>query len=280
MTLKQLLQFYLPQRSLSRLSGRLSESKVRWWKNFAIRYFIHRYQVDLSSALQENIEDYPNFNSFFTRSLKPSCRPIAEGEDNIISPVDGTISQIGKIRNDVLLQAKGSYYNLNALLGGIETHSRHFYDGSFITLYLAPKDYHRVHIPATGLLTETVYVPGKLFSVSPETSRTVPQLFTRNERLICIFETHFGPMAVILVGAMIVCGIKTIWPFTPSQRIDQQQYPPTLHLLKGNELGHFQVGSTVIVLFPKKTMHWSESLAEGSSVQMGQKIGVFSKEGQ
>lgn len=274
MKFKQKLKFYLPQKTITALAGKLAESRITWWKNFAIHYFIKRYHVDLKEALNEDIQSYPNFNSFFTRFLKPELRPIASGDQVIISPADGSISQIGKIRNDTLLQAKGSYYSLSALLGGHETASRHFYDGSYITIYLAPKDYHRVHMPLNGRLTETIYVPGKLFSVNPDSARSIPQLFTRNERLVSLFETSIGLMAVIMVGAMIVRGIKTVWPLDLKQtRIDKQIYSENITLEKGNELGHFEAGSTVIVLFPKNTVQWASRLTENHKVQMGQVIG-------
>ena len=207
---KVLLQYLIPQHLLSRLIGILANSHLAWLKNLMIASFIKYYNVDLSSAEETNISKYATFNDFFTRKLKDSNRPISQNENTIVSPADGIISQIGDINNDLLLQAKGHKYNLNSLLTEENLASR-FVDGKFATIYLSPKDYHRVHMPITGTLQEMIYVPGKLFSVNAETAEQVPNLFARNERVISIFETQIGKMAVIMVGAMIVASIHTAW---------------------------------------------------------------------
>lgn len=273
--LKLLIQYLAPQHALSRLAGWIAKCRWRWFKNILINYFINRYQVDIHIAKLENIDDYPTFNSFFTRHLKSELRPLVQGSNQIASPVDGCISQIGDIQKEALFQAKGFYYSLNSLLGGTETHTQTFNNGQFSTLYLAPKDYHRVHMPLTGRLLETIYIPGKLFSVNQQTTLMVPNLFSRNERLVCIFETATGPMAIILVGAMLVGSIQTVWPLGElnTKEITKKQYSDTIELEKGAELGFFQMGSTVILLFPKNTAEWSTHLKENSTVRMGELLG-------
>jgi phosphatidylserine decarboxylase len=269
-----LLQHLVPQHGLSRLAGWIANNRWHWLKNKLINDFIRRYQVDLSIAKLEKVDDYPNFNSFFTRQLKPLYRPITEGHDHIASPVDGCVSQAGKINQYSLFQAKGRTYNLNELLGGRTDLAKHFEDGEFTTLYLAPKDYHRVHMPLKGKLTETIYIPGKLFSVNQDTTKSVAQLFSRNERLVCMFDTEKGPMAVILVGAMLVSGIETVWPSNFYTRtLLQKTFEKGVSLEKGAELGHFKMGSTVILLFPKNTTTWVPELKEDATVKMGSLIG-------
>lgn len=267
------LQRFLPQHALSRFAGFIANCRWKWLKNILIRDFIKRYQVDLSIATLENVEDYPNFNSFFTRKLKTQCRPVVEGTNQIASPVDGFVSQAEKIDKETLFQAKGHYFNLVDLLGSIDL-AKHFVNGQFATLYLAPKDYHRVHMPVDGTLLETIYIPGKLFSVNQQTTENVSQLFSRNERLVCIFETPFGLMAVILVGAMLVSGIETVWTLElPTKHLSKKTYKNTIMLKKGEELGHFKMGSTVILLFPDNTMEWAASFKANQHVQMGGFIG-------
>ncbi|HSW71014.1 MAG TPA: archaetidylserine decarboxylase, partial [Gammaproteobacteria bacterium] len=196
-----IFQYLLPQFLLSRFAGWMAGCRKSWVKNQLISYFIRRYQVDLSLAASENLDDYPTFNAFFTRALKASARPIHAGKEVLINPVDGCISQIGKLEKNTLLQAKGHNYTLQSLLGLANSDFSPFQDGSFATFYLAPKDYHRVHLPFDGKLIQTTYLPGSLFSVNQLATEKIPQLFTRNERLVCIFETLVGPMAVILIGA-------------------------------------------------------------------------------
>lgn len=228
----------------------------------------------MTIAQLENSEDYSDFNNFFTRALKPEARPIVKDPNAIASPVDGTVSQIGCIQEDSLIQAKGFHFSLQGLLGGAPRIAKQFENGYFSTIYLSPKDYHRVHMPIRGTLTHSIYIPGKLFSVNPLTTSTVPSLFSRNERLVCLFETEVGPMAVILVGAMLVASINTTWRTASVSTTVTTSLPPyPVVLERGAELGHFKLGSTVIVLFPKDTIKWESMIKEGSSVQMGQLVG-------
>lgn len=259
-----LLQYGCPQQALSRFAGWVSRIQLPWFKNWVIKRFIRKYQVDLSLALIEQPEAYLHFNDFFTRQLKPSVRPITSGQSDLASPVDGTISQIGRIEQDTLLQAKGFHFSLAALLGGAPTLAKEFQQGYFATIYLAPKDYHRIHMPFPGKLRQTIYIPGKLFSVNQLTTQSVPNLFSRNERLVCIFDTAAGPMAVILVGAMLVSGISTAW---------DQNHPDNIQLQRGDQLGHFNMGSTVILLFANNRIAWDALMQENSTVKMGQKMG-------
>lgn len=275
MQLKILLQYLAPQHALSRLAGALAECRTVWFKNYLINYFINKYHVNLKLAEKEKIEDYPNFNSFFTRKLKPELRPIVQENATIACPVDGSISQIGKIKQDQIFQAKGFYYSLKSLLAGDETLTTLFQDGNYATLYLAPKDYHRVHMSVSGQLRETIHVPGKLFSVNQQTTESIPGLFARNERLICLFDTEKGPMIVILVGAMLVGSIQTVWSEETAHPkiINKKTYQDGIHLQRGDELGYFKMGSTVILLFPKDTITWSNQLKEDSVVKFGESMG-------
>jgi phosphatidylserine decarboxylase len=274
--LKILPQYIAPQRALGWLARVLAGSRKPWLKNYLIGYFVKRHPVNMHDAIIENPYDYPCFNSFFTRRLKPEFRPIVQGPNEIACPVDGSISQIGKIEKDTLLQAKGFNYNLKALLGGSAKLSKLFEDGNFATFYLAPKDYHRVHMPIDGKLRESIFIPGKLFSVSQETANAIPNLFTRNERLVCIFDTAVGPMAVILVGAMIVGSINTVWyAKTDTPNINVESFGGSIELDRGKELGLFKLGSTVIVLFGKDKVTWSSNLKENALVLMGQNVGTI-----
>lgn len=272
--LKVFPQYIAPQRALGWLARVLANSRKPWLKNLLIGYFVKRYPVNMSDAVIENPYDYPSFNCFFTRKLKPEFRPIAQDPKQIVCPVDGCVSQISKIEKDILLQAKGFNYNLKALLGGSGKRAKLFEDGNFATLYLAPKDYHRVHMPMNGKLRESIFIPGELFSVSQNTAEAIPNLFARNERLVCIFDTESGPMAVILVGAMIVGSIDTVWHAkTNTRKINVESFGGTLELERGKELGLFKLGSTVIVLFAKDKVAWANSLKENAKVMMGQSIG-------
>lgn len=271
------MQYLAPQRALSWLSGLLCNCRWRWWKNWQINLLIQRYGADLQTAQLEDIDDYPTFNCFFTRTLKPELRPIVKGSKQIACPVDGTISQIGKIQQNLLFQAKGFYFTLTALMGGAETQANAFIAGHYATLYLAPGDYHRVHMPLTGTLRETIYIPGKLFSVNPFTTAHIPQLFSRNERLVCLFDTIAGPMAVILIGAMLVSSIQTVWSkeTVSAKTIKKTQYPHPIQIERGAELGHFKMGSTVIVLFAKEVAEWPQELQPNMAVKMGQLLGTL-----
>ena len=270
------LQYILPQHTLSYLMGCLAESQWTWLKNKLIAAFIRDYKVNMTEAVEENPFAYRSFNDFFIRKIKPSLRPIAAGDSTIISPVDGRITDFGKIDNDRLLQAKQHHYGLNDLLGGIKEETAFFHQGYFATFYLAPHDYHRVHMPIDGQLLKVIYVPGRLFSVNDKTAQYVSNLYTKNERLIAIFATKAGRMAVILVGAMIVGHIQPVWspkavPFRSKNRTVQSITEPT-HLKKGAELGYFKLGSTVLVLFEQNKIDWEANLEKTESIKMGEQI--------
>lgn len=280
--LRVYLQYILPQHFISAFFGKLSASQNLWIKSNFIKYFIKRYQVDMTQAEIEDPSQYRSFEDFFTRKLKSTSRPVSEQKATVICPVDGTVAEIGKINKNQLLQAKGSYFNLESLLGNDEEVASYFIDGEFATLYLSPKDYHRIHMPLDGRLKKTTFIPGKLFSVNRMTSDLIPNLYTRNERLICLFETEIGRMAVILVGAMIVGSMQVSWMNKPikSKQVlfwPQNYFNPDLgpFLKKGEELGHFKLGSTVIVLFEKNKIEWSSALKSGSPVQFGQILANF-----
>jgi phosphatidylserine decarboxylase len=261
-------QYLIPQHLLSRLILKLTRLQMGAITHWVIRRFIKYYGVDMNIAQSPDVRDYASFNQFFTRALKP--RPLDDAE--IISPVDAEISQIGQIDNGSLLQAKDRSFHLNDLLAGHAVNL--FKQGLFCTLYLSPKDYHRIHIPTTGRLTDMVYVPGRLFSVSQRTTRVVPNLFARNERVICLFETDFGPMALILIGAIFVGSIETVWAgtVTPNRltQIEHWHYNDKLVLQRGAEMGRFNMGSTVIILLDANRVAWLPELAAPNKVLMGQ----------
>ena len=263
------MQKIAPQHGLSRLMGRLAASETRWLKTFMIEQFARVYRVTLDEAKREAFSDYHSFNDFFTRSLKSDARPLANQPHTLVSPADGTISQIGAIVDDKLLQAKGHSYTLTNLAGEL---SEGFINGNFCTIYLAPNDYHRVHLPTSATLEATLAVPGALFSVNGSTEQAIPGLFAVNERLVCRFSTEFGPMLVVLVGAMIVASIETDWagPISPYLEEELSQY----HLVydRGEEIGRFLLGSTVICCFPKDTVEFNGELTTGAKVRMGQQI--------
>ena len=258
-------------------------SRWQWTplKDFLIRVFVAIYKVDLKIAERNQPELYSSFNDFFTRSLLASARPVDSGIGKLVSPVDGRISQLGNISGDQLMQAKTKQFSLRALLADDEKASAQFSDGLFSTIYLSPRDYHRIHFPLAARLERMIYVPGDLFSVNESTSKTVDQLFARNERVICLFDTEFGHMACILVGAIFVGGMETVWhgEITPARdRVCQHwEYAdsekPDLDFDRGEELGRFNMGSTVILLFEKDRIRWSEQLRVGAQVHMGQEIG-------
>lgn len=273
------LQHIVPQHLLTALMRRLTRVRWRPWKNFQIRWFTRRYGVDTSEARRSDARDYEHFNAFFTRALRQGVRPLCPDEDAVLCPADGRISAIGDIDEGMLLQAKGRWYALDTLLGGIPGRAEMFDGGRFATVYLSPKDYHRVHMPLAGRLGEMSYVPGRLFSVNFATARTVDNLFARNERLACLFETSHGPMAMVLVGAMIVAGLETVWSgaLTPAHGKVARTWrygDDDVRLAGGAEMGRFNVGSTVIVLFPAGgRLRWREDLSAGSAVRMGEALG-------
>lgn len=278
--LKVLPQYIIPQHGLSRIIGAIINSRNEKFKNYLIDFFINRYQVNMQDAIETNPHAYQDFNSFFTRNIRPDIRPIVAGENTIACPADGLISEFGPINASTIIQAKNHNYTVENLLGGLKDEAAVFINGQFATFYLAPKDYHRVHIPYSGKLRKIIYVPGKLFSVNLCTANHVPNLFARNERVICLFDTNAGPLAVILVGAMIVASICTVWTgaITPAKnkQIQSWNYTTTqspILIEKGNEIGHFQLGSTVIVLFGPNSIQWNTELQKNQSVKMGQLIG-------
>ncbi|MFM1895867.1 MAG: phosphatidylserine decarboxylase [Pseudomonadota bacterium] len=274
-----LLQHLLPQHTLSRLAGWLAGCRVAWLKNTLIRWFIRRYRVDLSQAAINDVTAFRDFNDFFTRRLKDGARPLAQAPDAVLCPADGMISELGLLQGDRVLQAKGRTYSLAALLGGDPADSEPFLDGSFITIYLSPRDYHRVHMPVAGQLRRTIHVPGRLFSVNQATVNGVTDLFARNERLICFFDTEFGPMAQVLVGAMIVAGIDTVWAGQvptggPGATIvDYSGDRLPVQLAQGEEMGLFRLGSTVITLFGPGAVRFENHWQAGDTVQMGIVLG-------
>ncbi len=270
------LQYLLPQHRLSRLVLAATRVRARWFKNLLTRGFLALFAVDMTEAIEMDPYRYASFNKFFTRALRPEARPIAAGAAEIASPVDGTVSECGGIERDSLLQAKGRRYTLGELLAQQEW-ARRFEDGSFATLYLAPYNYHRIHMPLRGRLLDTVYVPGRLFSVNSVTAQHVPRLFARNERVLTLFEGEFGQFAVVLVGALNVGSIATVWAgdITPAARRAVTHIPaPALVLEKGAELGRFNMGSTAILLFEANRVRWNPPLRAGAAVRCGQILGV------
>jgi len=274
------LQYLIPQHFLSRLTGRLADCRIGWIKNQLIKAFIKRFNVDMSEALQEDPTAFSSFNDFFTRELKPDAREILADPTQLVSPADGAISELGELQHGQLMQAKGINYSLTRLLGGDLEKAQPFMGGSFATIYLSPRDYHRVHMPLQGRLLETIYVPGKLFSVNQATADNVPGLFARNERLVCFFETPVGPMALILVGAMIVAGIETVWdgqvaPLARKVTLRNFSEPQPIVLEKGQEMGRFKLGSTAILVFGPDAVEWREDLQNGTPVRLGEALATF-----
>ncbi|WP_198333071.1 archaetidylserine decarboxylase [Psychrobacter aquimaris] len=268
------LQQLVPQQQLSKVAGRLAASRHPYVKRTFIRSFAKAYNVSLDEYERQSLNAYESFNDFFTRELKEDARPIDMTIHGIVSPADGIISQLGQIDDHKLLQAKGRYYDVGQLLADSED-GRYFADGSFATVYLAPSNYHRVHMPFAGTLTKTRYVPGTLFSVNNTTAANVPDLFARNERLVCLFDTEYGKAAVVMVGAMIVAGIETVATGKIARTDDVQESEHNISLEKGDELGRFYLGSTAIVILPKGAKaNWQDSMKANSVVKMGQLLGV------
>lgn len=281
-------QAVLPHHLLSRIVFALTRLRAGPLKTLAIRAVVRLYGVDLSEAVEPDPRAYPHFDAFFTRPLRPDARPVADGTADVVSPVDGAVSEIGEIEGDRLLQAKGLVYSLEELLTGHGAAQEDetawpgcFRSGSFATLYLSPRDYHRIHMPFDGELAETIHVPGRLFSVQPGTVRAVPRLFTRNERVAAVFETEVGPMAVVAVGAIFVGAIETVWaglvtPPSPGAIVRTRHPRPggePVRLARGDEMGRFHMGSTVIVLFAPGAVRWEPGLAPEAAVRMGRRLG-------
>ncbi len=269
------LQRLLPQHTLSRLLGKLADHRHPRLKHFLIQSAMARYGIELEEAALQQPEDYPSFNDFFTRRLRDGARPIDPSPNALVSPADGTVSQLGMIREGTMFQAKGHHFTTRQLLGLDETQCARFHHGSFATIYLSPRDYHRVHMPCDGKLLQTLYVPGRLFSVNDTTTRHIPGLFARNERLVCLFETERGLMAVVLVGAILVAGIRTTWReyYQPGQCLHENFSDPRL-FARGEEIGQFRFGSTV-VLAMESPVGFTDTLGPGSKVNMGSKLGEW-----
>ncbi len=282
--MRLMLQYLLPHKIISLIARLCANCKIVWVKNYLISDFLTRYNVNMQEAIETNPLAYDCYNSFFTRELKAELRPIDAGSNSVVSPADGLIAQIGNIQQQNIIQAKGHNYSVLDLLGGDTINAANFNNGSFATIYLAPHDYHRVHMPLTGRLTQMQYIPGKLFSVNTHAAENIPNLFARNERVVTMYETNAGKMAVILVGAMIVGSIETIWAGTicPPHftSINTWQYENNdfqhIEIAKGAEMGRFKLGSTVIVLFEQNSVVWEQTARINGLVKIGQKIGNFS----
>ena len=277
--LKIALQYIMPKHLLSRLVGKLAAAELGAITTSVIKWFIKQYKIDMSEAAQSEPEAYSSFNAFFTRALKPGIRPLCQDDDYIVHPVDGAVSQCGPIKEGRIFQAKGHDYSSLALLGDQAEDAKRFEGGDFATIYLAPKDYHRIHMPIKGTLSKMTYVPGELFSVNPLTAENVPGLFARNERVVAIFETEIGPMAMVLVGATIVASIETVWAGTVTPPTGKQvftwdyptQGPEALTLDKGDEMGRFKLGSTVVMLFAKDALEeFADDVKPKAVTRMGQ----------
>ena len=271
-------QYILPKQALTVFAGKVANARAGKFTTSLIRWFVGRYQVNMNEALNPDISSYASFNEFFTRPLRADARPLANTD--LISPVDGAISQFGAIEKDQIFQAKGHQYSSTSLVGGDAVLASRFQDGSFATLYLSPRDYHRIHMPCDGRLTRMIYVPGALFSVNPTTARGVPGLFARNERVVCVFESAFGPFVLTLVGATIVGSMATSWHgvVNPprSNEVREWNYEnQQINLKKGEEMGKFLLGSTVVMLFPKNTVHFNPAWQPEKAICMGEAMGNY-----
>ncbi|MBK5205647.1 MAG: phosphatidylserine decarboxylase [Polaromonas sp.] len=270
------LQYLLPKQALTAFAGFVASRERGWVTTALIRWFVGKYQVNMGEAANADITAYRTFNDFFTRALKPGARPLAQAA--LICPVDGAISQFGAIEHDQIFQAKGHRYSTSAVVGGDAMLAAQFQDGHFATLYLSPKDYHRIHMPCDGRLMRMIHVPGELFSVNPVTARGVPGLFARNERVVCVFESARGPFVMVLVGATIVGSMATVWHGVvnpPRGKVVREwRYPaesmPAIVLKQGEEMGRFLLGSTVVMLFPKGPLQFSPDWVPGRGVRLGE----------
>lgn len=270
-------QYILPHHALSNMMSKLTHCENKAWKNLFIKQIIRHYRVNMDEAVEQDINAYKSFNHFFTRELKPGVRPLTTENYAIACPADGAVSQAGDITGGKIFQAKGKSFTATDLLGSAER-AEPFNNGIFTTIYLAPKDYHRLHMPLTGTLREMVHIPGRLFSVNTATANSVPGLFARNERVAAIFDTDSGPMALVLVGAIFVSSIETVWhgvvtppSITSVQSWRYQDNAPTLQI--GEEMGRFNMGSTIIVLFGKDKAQWKSELKADKVVKLGEMIG-------
>ncbi len=279
-SIKIFFQYILPKHGVSILAGKLANVRTPWFKNQFIQRFAKTYQIDMSNAVEPKLTNYACFNDFFTRAIDLNSRPINTDKNSFCSPVDGAMSQFGKIESGRIIQAKQHHYSALELLGGDQQQASYFENGEFCTIYLAPKDYHRIHMPCDGELISMTHVPGQLFSVNPLTAQNVPKLFARNERVVSLFETEFGKMALIAVGATIVGSIETTWAgnITPPSRKSVKQWDyadKKISLEKGEEMGRFKLGSTVILLMESKNWQWDDSVQLEQDVILGQKLVSF-----
>lgn len=276
--IKIALQYMMPKHGISRLVGKFAAAEAGWFTTKAISYFIKAYDINMAEAKLKNATDFKTFNDFFTRELEAGARTIIQDPDTVCYPVDGAISQQGAIEQGQLIQAKGFNYSLETLLGGDKATAAPFQDGEFSCIYLAPKDYHRIHMPITGTLREMIYVPGDLFSVNPLTANNVPDLFARNERVVAIFDTAHGAMAMVLVGATIVASIETIWAGTVTppagKDVFRWQYPiagtSAITLEKGAEMGRFKLGSTVVTTFAPNMVKFNQQAGPETVTRLGE----------
>jgi phosphatidylserine decarboxylase len=276
MPLSVLIQYLLPKRWLTQLAGALASRRLGWFTRWAIARFVTRYGVDMAEAEHADPAAYPSFNAFFGRALRPEARPL-HPDAHWLCPVDGSVSQFGALRHGQLLQAKGHHYDVAALLGAQDQWTQALGAGHFATLYLSPRDYHRIHMPCDAQLRRMVYVPGDLFSVNPQTAQHVPGLFARNERVVCLFDTTDGPLAMVLVGATVVGSVATTWHGVVHpprqavpQRWDYDSAPPALR--RGQEMGRFLLGSTVVLVWSTPALRWADAMAPGAPVRMGQAL--------
>lgn len=277
-------QYVLPKHGISRLMGAFASARCGVLTQAFIRWFIKNYNVDMSEAVHESPSHYQTFNEFFTRALKPGLRPIDGGPLDLAQPVDGNVSQLGAIDGDTIIQAKGHNYSLTSLLGGDQADAAPYQNGQFATIYLSPSDYHRIHMPLAGTLRKMTYVPGDLFSVNPLTAANVPGLFARNERVVCIFDSEYGPFSLTLVGATIVASIETVWagtvtpPTGPS--VHSWEYPAAglnaIRLEKGEEMGRFKLGSTIVLTFPEGMVNFAHELKAEDITRLGRVLGTLS----
>jgi phosphatidylserine decarboxylase len=269
-------QYLLPKKALTAFGGWVATRRWGGLTTRLIAWFVKKYKVNMAEAAEPNLAAYPCFNDFFTRALAPGARPLAD--NTWVCPVDGAISQFGAIAQDQIFQAKGHFYSTTALVGGDAALAAQFENGSFATIYLSPRDYHRIHMPCDGRLTRLVYVPGDLFSVNPTTARGVPGLFARNERVVCVFDTDHGPLVLTLVGATIVGSMATVWhgvvnpPRLP--QVTEWHYDSgAVTLRRGDEMGRFLLGSTVVLLWPQGTLDWNPLWQSGAPVRLGEPMG-------
>ena len=272
------LQYLLPKQALTAFAGWVASRRWGDLTTQLITWFVGKYQVNMAEAANPDIASYPSFNDFFTRALKPGARPLATAD--LICPVDGAISQFGAIKRDQIFQAKGHHYSTTALVGGDAALAAQFQDGSFATLYLSPRDYHRIHMPCDGRLRRMIYVPGDLFSVNPTTARGVPGLFARNERVVCVFDSPAGPFVLTLVGATIVGSMATVWhgvvnPPRLAAAREWRYADQAPELKQGDEMGRFLLGSTVVMLFPKSALAFNAAWAAGGAVRLGEAMATI-----